>query len=98
MARQLLLELAGPPAGVAERPLRVMDAHRDHRFLEARIADARHGEQELAAQETWRIHDAAIGASREGGQSPRPYEAPAGIAKGSARFGPRENRHDDQGR
>ena len=64
-----------PPQADAERAFLVMDAHRDHRLLEARIADARHGEQELAAEEPWRIHSAAIGASRDCGQSPRPIRA-----------------------
>ena len=79
-----------PAEADAERALLVMDAHRDHRFLEARIADARHGEQELAAQEAWRIHGAAIGASRERGQSPSPYQGPEGLAKGAGLLrGPR---------
>ena len=49
-----------PAEADAERALLVMDAHRDHRFLEARIADARHGEQELAREEARRVHRARL--------------------------------------
>ena len=45
-----------PAEADAERAILVMDAHRDHRFLEARIADARHGEQELAGEERRLVH------------------------------------------
>src|ERR1700709_475354 len=72
-----------PAEADAERALLVVDAHRDHRLFEARIADAGHGEQELAAEKTWRIHRAAIGMSRDHGQSPRPYQAPICLAKGT---------------
>src|SRR5205085_2307088 len=37
-----------PPQADAERAILVMDAHRDHRLLEARVADARHCQEELA--------------------------------------------------
>jgi hypothetical protein len=33
-----------------------MDAHRDDRFLEARIADAGHGEEELPGKERRLVH------------------------------------------
>ena len=61
-----------PPQPDPQCAILVVDAHRDHRFLEARIADPRHGEEELAAHAGWRIHDPAIGASREPGQLPSP--------------------------
>jgi hypothetical protein len=44
------------PKPNAERAFLVMHAHRDHRFLEAGIADARHCEEELSAQELGLVH------------------------------------------
>jgi hypothetical protein len=43
-----------PPDPDAQRAILVMLTHGDHRAFEARIADARHGEQQLA-REVWRI-------------------------------------------
>ena len=40
----------------ADRALLVMPAHRDDRLLEARIADARHRQQELSDQKARRLH------------------------------------------
>jgi hypothetical protein len=40
----------------ANRAIFVMDAHRDHGVLEARIADAGHGQQQFAGQETRTLH------------------------------------------
>ena len=40
----------------ADRAILVMDAHRDHRPLEARVGHARHGEQQLAGQEARLVH------------------------------------------
>ena len=54
---ELLEQAANADAGAlvtdadADRAILVVDAHRDHRPLEARIADAGHGQQQLAGQE-----------------------------------------------
>ena len=73
-----------PAKADAKRAFLVVDAHRDHRLFKTRIADTGHCEKKLAAEKRWRIHALSIGASGEGGQSPRPYQAPIGLAKGTA--------------
>jgi hypothetical protein len=39
-----------------DRSILVMDAHYDHRPLEARVANAGHRQQQFSGQEAWRIH------------------------------------------
>ncbi len=39
-----------------KRSILVMDAHRDDRLLEARIADAGHGEEELTREKRRLVH------------------------------------------
>ena len=63
-----------------------MDAHRDHRLLEARIADARHGEQELAGKEARRVHRLRYRRSRRAATAIRPYRGPVRLAKGAGLF------------
>ena len=40
----------------SDRAFRVMCAHRDHRMIEARIADSGHGEEELAGEKGRGLH------------------------------------------
>ena len=71
-----------PAEADAERALLVMDAHRDHRFLEARIADARHGEQELAGKEAGRVHRLTIGVSARTGNRRASIAGRAALLRG----------------
>ena len=44
------------PMPMPSAPFVIVRAHRDHRAFEARIADAGHGEQQLAGEEAGRVH------------------------------------------
>jgi hypothetical protein len=45
-----------PAEADAEGSILVVDAHRDHRLFEARVADPRHGEEKLAGKERRLVH------------------------------------------
>ena len=55
----------------AQRPVLVMAAHRDHRAIEARVADARHGEQDLAGEKAGIVHGRRLTAHPPVGKPPR---------------------------